>query len=388
MHIAIDGRTIVRQRTGIGVYAERLVRSLLTIDRKNAYTLFMAQDDPSLQAPNLTKVLLPGSTTIGPNRIWENLVLPRFLSRHAVDIYFSPGYLLPFVYRSRLARGSKRGPLLVVTIHDLVSYHYPETFTRKMRVWQKLFVRNAVRVADCVLTISEATKRDLHHFYQIPDDIVKVGYLTVDKRFQPTTDSALLERVQTAYELPAKFILYVGTLEPRKNVGRLAAAYARLPEQLREEYGLVLAGRPGWYFEEIKREITALGLRDQIRILGYVSLSDLPTLYTLASVFAYPSLYEGFGIPPLEAMACGTPVICSRSSSLPEVIGDAGILVDPLNVDEISTQLQRLLQDENLRSILSGAGMRRAQLFDADVKAAEVLQIFEGLYGQRRENRV
>ena len=383
MRIAIDGRTIVRNRTGVGVYAERLVRSFLTIDRKNSYTLFMAEDDPSLDAPNLSKVLLPKSTTMGPNRMWENLILPLFLRNHGIDIYFSPAYILPLVHRSRSARRSKDNTLLVATIHDLVAYNYPETFTLKMRLWQRLFVGNAVRVAHCILADSIATKLDIHHFHKIPDDVVKVVYLPVDSQFRSVSDRAILEQMRSRYKLPPKFILYVGTLEPRKNVGRLAAAYAKLPEPLRKEYALVLAGGLGWYSEVIRKEIDALQLGEQIRLIGYVHQSELPGLYTLASAFAYLSLYEGFGAPPLEAMACGTPVICSHASSLPEVVGNAGILVDPLNLEEISSQLARLLTDEALRMRLCDAGKRQAELFRADDKAAEILQIFEELTARR-----
>ena len=384
MHIAIDGRTIVRDRTGVGVYAERLVRSLLTIDQKNVYTLFMAEDDTSLNAPNLTKVLLPRSTSIGPNRFWENFVLPRYLRRRSVDIYFSPAYVLPVLHRARSTPPSTRHPLMVVTVHDLVAYHFPETFTLKMRMWQRLFIGNAIRVADCILADSVATKMDIHNHHDVPQDIVRVVHLPVDARFRPVRDHATLEHLRTTYNLPQKFILYVGTLEPRKNVGRLAAAYAKLPEELRQEYSLVLAGGFGWYSEGIKREIEALNLGGQITLPGYIQQSALPALYTLASAFVYPSLYEGFGAPPLEAMACGTPVICSRSSSLPEVAGDAGILVDPLNLEEITTQLQRVLSDEPLRARMIEKGMNQAKLFRSDDKAAEILQIFEELAERRR----
>ncbi|HCA79346.1 MAG TPA: hypothetical protein DEP53_06380 [Bacteroidetes bacterium] len=384
MRIAIDGRTIVRKRTGVGVYAERFVRSLLRIDQKNSYTLFMAEDDPSLEAPNLTKVLLPASTTMGPNRWWENFTLPRFLRRHSIDIYFSPAYVLPLLHRSRSSKSSNTRTLMVATIHDLVSYHFPETFTLKMRIWQRLFVGNAVRVADCIFADSLATKLDIHNFYDVPQEVVKVVYLPVDAQFQPVKERETLDVIRARYKLPPKFILYLGTLEPRKNVGRLAAAYARLPDLLREQHSLVLAGGLGWYSGSIRQEIDELHLGEQIKLLGYVNLSDLPGLYTLASAFVYLSLYEGFGAPPLEAMACGTPVIASRSSSLPEVVGDAGILVDPLDLEEITAQLTRVLTDEPLRSQLGAAGLKQAGLFAANDKAEELLQIFEKLVEQRR----
>jgi glycosyltransferase involved in cell wall biosynthesis len=265
---------------------------------------------------------------------------------------------------------------MVATIHDLVSYHFPETFTLKMRLWQRLFVSNAVRVADCIFADSIATKHDIQRYYDIPEETIKVVYLPVDTRIQKVQDAATLADIRKTYDLPDKFILYLGTLEPRKNVGRLAAAYAKLPESVRATHSLVLAGNLGWYSEGIKREIEGLHLGNRIRLLGYVRHADLPALYTLASAFAYLSLYEGFGAPPLEAMACGTPVICARSSSLPEVVGDAALLVDPLNLEEISKGILQLLSDDSIRKRLISRGLHQATLFTADDKAAEILHIF------------
>lgn len=383
MRIAIDGRTIARQRTGVGVYADRLLRGLLSVDQHNSYTVFMAEKDPSLEAPNLVKIILPTSTRFGSNRLWENVTLPRFLRENDTDIYFSPAYVLPMLKNARRTRRPITKPHLVATVHDLVSYHYPETFTLKMRLWQRLFVSNAVRVADCILADSIATKADIHKFHDIPQHLVKVLHLPVDETLHRVDDPKVLSRVRTTYNLPHKFILNVGTLEPRKNVGRLAAAYAKLPDQLRREYSLVLVGRPGWHYQEIEREINELHLEDKLIRLGFVDQGDLPALYSLASVFAYLSLYEGFGAPPLEAMACGTPVLSSNSSSLPEVVGDAGILVHPLDVGEITEQLRRLLTDGGLRARLSEKGLRQAEKFQTVDKARELLKVFEDVCSGR-----
>lgn len=377
MHIAIDGRTIVRNRTGVGVYAERLVRSLLKIDQKNNYTLFLVEDDPSLTAPKLKKVLIPGYQKMGPNRLWENVLLPRYLRKENVRVYFSPAYVLPLMGTSRIIGLRSTGTRLVVTLHDLVAYSHPETFTLKMRLWQKLYVNNAVRYADCVLADSAATKRDIHNLFNVADERIRVVHLPVGDQFHPIQDHAVLESTRKLYGLPDKFILYVGTLEPRKNVGRLAEAYSLLPESLRAGYSLLLAGGLGWYSEGIRRDIERLGLGDKIRLLGYIDQKTLPALYTLASVFAYLSLYEGFGAPPLEAMACGTPVLVSNASALPEAVGDAAVLVDPYDVKEIAVQLEGLLTDEVRRKTLSQAGFERAALFGTREKAEEVLRIFE-----------
>jgi glycosyltransferase involved in cell wall biosynthesis len=249
-----------------------------------------------------------------------------------------------------------------------------------MRLWQRLFVGNAVRVADRLLADSEATKRDILKFFDLPPEIITVVHLPVGEQFHRILDPSALEDVRTKYHLPDEFILYVGTLEPRKNVTRLAKAYSLLSKDIRTRYSLVLAGAAGWFSTEIISEIEALQMGDRIRMIGYVDQQTLPGLYSLASLFAYISVYEGFGAPPLEAMACGTPVISSNTSSLPEAVGDAGVLVDPYNVDEITAQLQTLLTDDSLRISLSKAGLERVKRFDAAEKAREVLGIFEEVF--------
>jgi glycosyltransferase involved in cell wall biosynthesis len=381
MHIAIDGRTIVRNRTGVGVYADRLVRSLLHLDSRNTYTLFLLEDNPSISAPNLNKVMVDRYAGMGPNRFWENFMLPVFLAKNRVDVYFSPAYVLPVLRSARRNAATASRTRYVVTLHDLVSFIYPETFTLKMRVWQRIFVSNAVRVADRILADSGATKEDILKFYNIDPKLIDIVHLPVGEQFSRITDCAALEKIRKKHDLPGKFVLYVGTLEPRKNVGRLAQAYAKLPDHLRNEYALVLAGAPGWFSEDIIREIDSLNLPERIRRIGYVDQRDLPAMYTLASAFAYLSVYEGFGAPPIEAMACGTPVLCSDSSSLPEAVGDAGVRVDPYDVEAIASQLERLLTDESVRKDLIARGLKRAEQFNALDKAREVLKIFEEVVG-------
>lgn len=380
MHIAIDGRTILRNRTGVGVYAERLVRSLLEIDRKNEYTLFLLEDDPTFNQPNLHKVFITRYAGIGPNRFWENFILPGYLKTNEVDIFFCPAYILPLLTQSRKRRNRSHRTKFVVTIHDLVGFIVPETFTLKMRLWQRIFVGNAVRVADRILADSESTKHDILRFYQLNPALIHVVHLPVGEQFKPISDRAVLDDIRKMYDLPPKFILYVGTLEPRKNVARLAHAYVQLPVELQKEYSLVLVGASGWYSKGIIEEIESLKVPQRIRQIGYVDQQSLPALYNLASVFAYLSVYEGFGAPPLEAMACGTPTLTSHSSSLPEAVGDAAALVDPQNVDAISAILARLLTDVTLRNKLSNAGLKHVKNFKALDKAREVLKIFEEVF--------
>jgi len=377
MRIAIDGRTIVSGRTGVGVYAERIVRSLLGIDRANEYFLFLVEPVKDLHAPNLNTIFIEGYDRIGRNRFWENFLLPRFMASHSVDLFFAPAYalpVLPFVYakRNRLKR-----PRFVVTIHDLIGLLHPETFTRKMYFWQKIFVANAARRADKIITASEATKTDLLKLHAVNEERVTVIYHSIDEDFVPINDRRRLSTTQAKYGLPEKAVLYVGTIEPRKNIVGLAKAFAMLTAEERSDFTLIIAGRPGWYVESIHEEIGRLQLGRRIRFLGYVDRQDLPALYNLSTVFAYPSLYEGFGFPPLEAMSCGIPVLCSNTSSFPEVVGDAAIMVDPHDLGGMSKQLGRLLSDASLRNELGRKGIARSRQFSAQKTAQATLRVFQ-----------
>lgn len=396
MKIAIDGRTIVRNKTGVGAYAERLVRALLEIDRINEYHLFLVEPHESLAAPNMTQHLIPGMNRAGWNRLWENLLLPGFLHDHAIDVYFSPAYALPMLPRLRAlgrllpasariraafnARGTVR---YIVTIHDLIGHVYPEYFTRKMRLWQRMFINNAVHMADCIMLDSIATLDDLKKFYPSTDvRKTHVVYPDLDERFQPVEDHEELGRVRQKYGLPGKFVLYLGTVEPRKNVGGLAQGYAMIAESLRREYPLIIAGGLGWYSEAIVKEIDALNIGTDIRRIGYVDDADIPALFSCASVFAFPSHYEGFGYPPLEAMACGVPVISSDRSSLPEAVGDAALIVEADNPRQIAVELSRVLTQPELRSELIAKGIARAAQFRQNRCARQTLALFDMLKAQ------
>jgi len=383
MRIAIDGRTIVSGKTGVGVYAERVVRSLLAIDRSNQYYLFLIEPLKDLQAPNLTKILIPGYNKLGLNRIWENFLMPWFAIRKSIDLFFSPAYALPLLPFAYLKHKGERRIRYVVTIHDLIGLLFPETFTPKMYLWQKIFVANAPKRADRIITGSHATKADFLKLHPIDERKITVIYHSVDEDFQPIADKGELDRVRRLLGLPEKIILYVGTVEPRKNIATLAEAFAMLPPETRNDYTLVIAGKPGWFVESINARIAKLHLADKIKFLGYVERTNLPALYNLATVFAYPSVHEGFGFPPLEAMSCGAPVVCSNTSSFPEVVGDAAIMVDPHSVGEMAQALERVLSSGSLRSELRAKGLTRSKLFSAQKTAQETLRVFEEVMKDR-----
>jgi glycosyltransferase involved in cell wall biosynthesis len=392
MRIAIDGRTIVRGKSGVGNYAERTLRALLDIDHKNEYHLFLVEHLESFDAPNLVKVVLPRIHKAGHNRYWENIDLPLYAARHGIDLFFGPAYALPIL--PQLGRRFRQIPLprtlehllnskqslkFVVSIPDVIGIVHPETFTPKMRMWQRLFVTNAARIAHSIITISESSKRDIARLFPITPERIHVTPLSVDESFSPQRDSDDAARVRLKYSLPQQFVLYVGTIEPRKNVTGLARAYALLREDLRKEFSLVIAGSPGWYSDQILAEVDGLGLQKQIIMPGYIEDKDLPVLLSMSTLFVFPSFYEGFGYPPLEAMACGVPVITSNSSSLPEVVGDAGIMIDPADHKSMSEAMARVLEDEGLRSQMIQKGLRQVLHFSWVRTAQETLKVLESV---------
>lgn len=372
MRIAIDGRTIVKGRSGIGKYADRITRSLLEVDHVNEYFLFLTEPNDEIDAPNLKRILIEGYHRVGLNRWWENVLFPRFSSRFGINVLFSPANHLPMWPRRAHSRLRTR---YVATIHDVITDVLPEMFTPKLRFWQRIFNANAVRVADELICVSQSTATDFVRIYGKPRGNLTVIHSSVERWYLPVEDKKVIETVRSRYRLPDTYVLFVGTVEPRKNVARLAKAYSLLPADLRGKYPLVLVGADGWYSEDILREISSFKLGSSLIRLGYVDEKDLPSIYTLAAVFVFPSLYEGFGYPPLEAMSCGTPVISSSSSSIPEVVGDKGILVDPFQVEALSAELERVLRSEELQNQLRINSLNRARNFDWHTTAQRTLEV-------------
>jgi glycosyltransferase involved in cell wall biosynthesis len=388
MRIAIDGRTIKSTATGVGQYAENLVRSLLKIDHENHYVLFLIEPNDEIEAQNLTKILVTGYERMVLNRWWENLILPQYIQAHHIDLYFSPAYALPYLPRfaplGAVMPGKRIRQLLniqpkaryVVTIHDLISYIHPEFFTPKMRMWQKFFVPNALKVADMIIADSETTKQDITRLFDTDPTRIEVIWPWFDTKYQQVADENLLREVRSAYGLPDKFILCLGTVEPRKNIAGLARAYSMLPAHLQKEYRLVLGGALGWYADSIMNEVRSINTHGSIIHLDYVEHRHMPALYTLASCLAFPSFYEGFGLPLVEAMACGAPILTSNISAIPDVVGDAALLVDPWDTTGIARALEQILTDRRLQDTLRARGFERMKLFDWRRNTERTLSVF------------
>ncbi|HUN66160.1 MAG TPA: glycosyltransferase family 1 protein [Bacteroidota bacterium] len=388
MRIAIDGRTIEPRRSGVGQYAEYLVKSLLEIDDRNEYFLFLTVPNDSFRFPNCTPILIEGYSRMVLNRVWENFLLPAQIRRYGIDLYFSPAFALPVL--PRLSEAASLLPLpagaqdlfntrrrlhYTVTIHDVIGYLLPQYYTPKMRMWTHFFVPNAVALADTIIAVSGTTKRDLASLFPAAEAKTEVIYPWFNETYRPVTDEELLAGIRKKYSLPGRFILYLGTIEPRKNITGLATAYAALPASLQREVPLVIAGGGGWFTETIYSRIRNLETAGRISFIEYVPQEDLPALYTLASVFGFPSLYEGFGSPPLEAMACGAPVIASDISAMPEVLGEAAVYVSPYSTKQIAGALELLLTDGSLAGELRRRGIVQAGKYDRRKLAERTLEV-------------
>ena len=302
--------------------------------------------------------------------LWEQTALPVLAARDGVALLHCPLNVRPLV-----------SPVpIVLTIHDLTFVRFPDRFHPLKQWYLATLTRQSARWSRRILADSAATKRDVEQTFAIPPDRVDVVYPGVDERYQPLdpddpSDVAALQAFRSRHGLPDRLILYQGTLEPRKNVDKLVAAFARLVAG-GLPHALVLAGGKGWQYEAIYAAIEAHGLRDRVVLPGYVSREEQPLWYNSADLFVYPSQYEGFGLPPLEAMACGVPVITSDTSSLPEVVGDAGLTIDPKDVEALADAMRAVLTDTERATAMRRAGRARAAQFTWPAAAKACVSVY------------
>lgn len=375
MRIGLDCSSAVHQRAGIARYTRGLVAALARVGAEHTFVLVVAGGGPGSDftldlGENFLVRRLPASRRLW-TILWHRLQVPLAADRFigAVDVFHSPDYVLP-----PLRRGKK-----VVTIHDLSFLRYPEGAQPSLRRYLSAAVPRAVQEADLVLADSLCTRRDVIELLGVPPAKVEVVYPGVDESFKPIEDAEALARVREHYQLESPFLLSVGTLEPRKNLIALLEAYAALRRAGGFEHRLVVAGGKGWRYEGIFTRVEELSLEGDVTFLGYVPEENLPALYCLADALVFPSVYEGFGLPPLEAMACGTPVIASDRSSLPEVIGDAGLMVPADKRDALAEAIHTLLQDGQLRGELIRKGLTRANKFSWQKTGQDLLAIYRRL---------
>jgi glycosyltransferase involved in cell wall biosynthesis len=376
--VAIEGTPFFRVRTGIDHYTVNLVRELVSLDPATRYTVIGYRGDRAKPRP-----LAPAGNVSYRFAEWlPKRYLDAFSARLFVppldalagvraDLMLFPNYITsPLVWTRRS----------IVVIYDLSFVYHPHYVDPANARFLRRVVKRAAASADHIVTISEHSRREILECYGLSEDKVSVVYPGVDRaRFHPLPPPQSAA-VATRFGIDRPYVLFTGTLEPRKNILGLLHAYAQLPTDLRDAHALVIAGGKGWLDREITEGLAELE-RDGVRVIrtGYVDDDDMPGLFGGASVFVFPSFYEGFGIPPLEAMACGTPVIVSRTSSLPEVVGDAAEFVDPHNAPSIAAALERVLRDPGRRHELSLAGLERAERFDWRTEAGKLREIIHRL---------
>ncbi len=371
MLIGIDAsRSVAQERTGTENYSLNLIRHLLTLGSDHHYRLYFNRPPTyNLQPTTCNLRIIPFP------RLWTHLRLSWEMARRPPDLLFVPAHVLPVVHPHRS----------VVTVHDLGYLYYPEAHRLLDRVYLDLSTRYNARAATHLIADSSATKRDLIERYGIESDKITVVYPGYDSTvFQPVRDEEAIEAVKARYDIAGDYILFVGTLQPRKNLIRLMEAFSNIQPPI-SNIQLVIAGKKGWLYREIFQQVEKLGLEGKVVFTGYVPEGDLPALLSGARLFAFPSLYEGFGLPVLEAMACGTPVVCSNVSSLPEVAGDAALLVDPLDVEGLTMAMEHILGDESLRAELIERGFEQVRKFSWERCARETLNVLESICHELHE---
>jgi glycosyltransferase involved in cell wall biosynthesis len=366
MRVAIDARKL--HDFGIGTYIRNLLRHLARLDHNTEYVLLCQQNDLGVAeqlGENFRTVLEPS-----PNySIKEQVHVPMVLNREHPDVYHAPHYVLPPAIRCRS----------VVTIHDCIHLMFPQYLpNRAAYFYAKAAMWMAAHRSDCILTVSEASKRDILHFFNVPPEKIMVVYNAIDERFWREPPAEDVARVRERYQLDHGFVLYAGNIKPHKNLVRLIEAFDELRHTGFEDLKLLIIGDEISRLPALRRAVHKYKLHKHVRFLGFVPDDTLAILYRLAAVFVFPSLYEGFGLPPLEAMACGTPVVTSNVSSLPEITGDAAVLVDPYEVSSIVEGVRRVLTDPALAADLRRKGVIRAREFSWERSVARTRE----LYGQ------
>jgi glycosyltransferase involved in cell wall biosynthesis len=365
MRVAIDARKL--HDFGIGTYIRNLLRQLARIDHDTEYVLLCGEADIGVAAqlgPNFRAVLEPS-----PNySIREQIHVPWVLRRERPDLYHAPHYVLP----AAVSCSS------VVTIHDCIHLMFPQYLPNRMAyAYARAQMWTAAHRSDCILTVSDASKRDILHLFNVPPEKIVVVYNAIDAHFSLTPAPEAVARVRERYQLNHRFVLYVGNIKPHKNLVRLIEAFNELRSGDLEDVKLLIIGDEISKLPALRRAVHRHKLHKHVRFLGYVPDDQLAVLYRLAAVFVFPSLYEGFGLPPLEAMASGTPVVTSNVSSLPEVVGDAAVLVDPHDVDSIVAGLRSVLTDPVRAEEMRRKGLERAREFSWERSVAKTLEVYK-----------
>jgi glycosyltransferase involved in cell wall biosynthesis len=364
MRIAIDARKL--RDFGIGTYIRNILIELSRLDRDTEYVVLCRPDDIE-SGDVLGRNFRMVPETAPAYSVAEQFRIPLSLAREGVRLVHEPHYVLPPLVRCRS----------VVTIHDCIHLMFPQYLPSRLAyVYAKASMWTASRKANRILTVSEASKRDILRFFDVPPEKVVVVYNAIDERFLGPADAERMDLVRQRYQLDHPFVLYVGNIKPHKNIERLIDAFARARSACPPDLKLIIIGDEISKYPALRQSVHKHKLDKHVRFLGFQPMETLAAFYRLARAFVFPSLYEGFGLPPLEAMACGAPVVTSNVSSLPEIAGGAALLIDPYDPEEIASGITRAVTDDTLRQDLIARGKARARTFSWPQSVRKIHQIY------------
>jgi len=381
MKIAVDAR-VVKKYPGLGRYCINILKALAEIDVNNEYIVFTIEPKKMAFLNNRKNMKIV--ETDYPVLSYKTFyAFSSLINKFTPDIFFSSFQVAPL---------NVKCPMVIV-LHDMMDLMYKDAFTHHnffirsgLQYFFKYAIPRSVSKASAIITVSESTKHDLLKYFNITKKKVVAILEGVEENFKPVTDVEVLYKIKKKYNLPDKFIFYLGSIKPYKNLHGVLESFSKLYENgFNNNVKLVIGGLKHFSVEGLSDKIEKLNIEDKVQRIGFIAEEDLPAVYSLSEIFLFPSIWEGFGLPVLEAMACGAPVITSNVSSLPEVIGDAGIQVDPYNITEISYNLTKLLEDAEMRKILSQKGIERAKSFSWIRAAEETLNVLQEVYCKEKK---
>lgn len=355
MKIGIDIQTTLGEKTGFGFYVKNLVNHLQLLDKVNQYYFFRPDTEKDLSAPQ--------------RLLWDQKLIPQKARAAKVDILHQPCFSAPIFYSGKV----------VVTVHDIIAILYGKDIPFFSRLFFAKIMPFSYRQADKIIAISHHTKKDIMQYLHIPSEKIKVIHLAADQCFYKKYLKNQIQKTTNKFKIQQNYLLHIGTLNPRKNLQFLIKVFAQIIKVL-PNYQLVITGKKGWYYQGLFESVKKLGLKDKVIFTGYITDEEKPLLYQGAQLFVFPSLYEGFGLPPLEAMASGCPVISSNTSSLPEVIGKAGILLSPNDELAWIRSIKTILSDKRLQRNLAKQGQEQASKFSWTRAARETMEVYKEIH--------
>jgi glycosyltransferase involved in cell wall biosynthesis len=374
LKIAIDVRTVLPNRSGVGNYVLHLIQNLQKVDSEPIYYFLAQKKNLPLLGPLVKeqgRLLTFFSHENHPwGDFWEHFLLPMRLKQQGIHIFHGPASLIPF---------QKDHYRLVVTIHDLVAFLFPKTIPLKYGAYMRFLLKQAVRKADRIISVSEHTRKDLIQILKVPSDKISVVHEAPSPIFRPYDQNQAREYLKKRYGIDKKFIYHLGNIEPRKNLIVLLEAFRQVKDSFPQEHLLVVSGQKGWLIRSLSQYLKDYPRKEDLRFTGYVPAEELPLFMSAAELFVFPSLYEGFGLPVLEAMSCGVPVISANRSSIPEIVGSAAVLVDPTQAKELAETIRVLLENPEERKRLSLLGQAQAAQFSWEEVARKTSQIYRAI---------